>query len=69
MSDLFITNDNGPMHIAAAVGAKVLALFNKDVIGSNPLRWGPYGKGHVVLYKSFNDITPDEIIEKAKTML
>ena len=69
VSDLFITNDNGPMHIAAAVGAKVLALFNKDVIGSNPLRWGPYGEGHVVIYKSFKDITPEEVIEKAKTML
>jgi heptosyltransferase III len=68
-SDLFITNDNGPMHIAAAVGTKVLALFNRDAVGSNPLRWGPYGEGHVVIYKSFKSITPDEIAEKAKAML
>jgi len=69
VSDLFITNDNGPMHIAAAVGTKVLALFNKDAIGSNPVRWSPYGKGHVVLYKSFNNITPDEVIQATKEIL
>ena len=69
VSDLFITNDNGPMHIAAAVGTKVLALFNKDAVGSNPARWAPYGDGHSVIYKSFNDITPDEVIQVAKKIL
>ena len=64
-SNLFITNDNGPMHIAASVGTKVVALFNKNVIGSNPTRWGPYGEGHIIIYKNFDDITPDGILEHA----
>ena len=64
-ADLFITNDNGPMHIAAAVGTKVLALFNKDAVGSNPLRWGPYGKGHTVLYNRFEEMASSEIAELA----
>ena len=40
-----ITNDSGPMHIAAAVGTPVLALFGP----TSPVRTGPYGSGHRVL--------------------
>ncbi len=45
LSDLFITTDTGPMHIAAAAGAKVLALFGPTA----PWRTGPYGSGHIVV--------------------
>ena len=68
-ADILITNDNGPMHIAAAVGTKVVAIFNKDVSGSNPSRWAPYGDGHRVFYKDFNDIKPEEITESVKAIL
>lgn len=44
---LFIGNDNGPMHIAAAVGTPVAALFGS----SDPRVWGPWGDGHRVIYK------------------
>jgi ADP-heptose:LPS heptosyltransferase len=45
LSDLFITTDTGPMHLAAAAGARVLALFGPTA----PWRTGPYGPSHVVL--------------------
>jgi lipopolysaccharide heptosyltransferase II len=43
-----ITNDSGPMHIAAAVGVPVVALFGP----TSEVRTGPYGAGHRVLTSS-----------------
>lgn len=40
-----LTNDSGPMHVAAAVGTPVVALFGP----TSPVRTGPYGKNHQVL--------------------
>lgn len=43
--DLVISNDSGPMHMSAAVGTPVLALFGP----TEASRTGPYGKDHRVL--------------------
>lgn len=43
--DLVVANDSGPIHMAAAAGTKVLALFGP----TDPRRTGPYGAGHRVL--------------------
>ncbi|NQT94962.1 MAG: glycosyltransferase family 9 protein [Candidatus Omnitrophica bacterium] len=64
--DLLITNDNGPMHIAAALGTKVVAIFNSDLKGSNPKRWGPYGEGHIVIYRPLDEIMAEEVVEAAE---
>jgi len=42
---LLITTDTGPMHMAAAMGCPVVALFGPTA----PWRTGPYGKGHKVI--------------------
>jgi ADP-heptose:LPS heptosyltransferase len=44
-ASLLITNDSGPMHIAAGVGTSVVALFGP----TSAVRTGPYGVGHDVL--------------------
>jgi len=40
-----LTNDSGPMHVAAAVGTPVVAIFGP----THPRRTGPRGPGHHVL--------------------
>lgn len=42
-----VTGDTGPMHAAAALGTRVIALFGP----SWPERNGPWGKGHHVIQK------------------
>jgi ADP-heptose:LPS heptosyltransferase len=80
-SSLLITTDSGPMHIAAAVGTPVIALFGP----TNPSRTGPYGKNHTVIRKDLScspcflkkcetktcmaDISVDEVFEKAAEFL
>jgi heptosyltransferase I len=45
LSELMITNDTGPMHVAAALGKPLVALFGP----TEPRRTGPYGKLDSVL--------------------
>ncbi len=40
-----VTTDSGPMHLAAAVGTPVVALFGP----TDPRRTGPYGTGHEIV--------------------
>lgn len=45
-ADVMVAADTGPLHIAAAVGTRVVALF-----GPKEVSWfGPRGEGHAVLY-------------------
>ncbi len=44
---LFVGHDSGPMHLAAAVGTPVVALFSARNI---PRQWFPYGSQHRVIY-------------------
>ena len=45
LSELMVTNDTGPMHVAAAMGKRVVALFGP----TEPARTGPYGQSQHVL--------------------
>ena len=47
-TNLLVTNDSGPMHLAAALGTPVVAIFGP----TDPRRVGPYGDGHFVLRKA-----------------
>lgn len=42
---LFICSDGGSMHVAAAVGTPIIALFGD----TDPREWAPWGDGHIVL--------------------
>ena len=81
--DLFVSNDCGPMHIAAAVGTPTIGLFGP----SSPRIWFPYSKddGHVALEAGADDccgrdfcvrpvpciesISPRRVLEAAESAL
>ncbi|NWF94054.1 MAG: lipopolysaccharide heptosyltransferase II [Syntrophaceae bacterium] len=44
---LLVTNDTGTMHVAAAVGTPVVAIFGS----TDPLTTGPWGEGNIVVKK------------------
>jgi ADP-heptose:LPS heptosyltransferase len=46
-SDLVISGDTGPMHLAAAVGTPTIGLFGP----TDPRRTGPYGSAHQTIWK------------------
>jgi ADP-heptose:LPS heptosyltransferase len=48
-AELFAGNDSGPMHLSAAVGTPVVALWGS----SNSTRWRPWGVEHRVVQNPF----------------
>lgn len=76
-----ITTDSGPMHLAAAVGTPVVALFGP----TDPVRTGPYGEGHVVIRadlacspcllkkcptkECMEEITPEQVYDALESQL
>ena len=48
---LFISNDSGPVHVAAAVGTPVVDIFGRNEPGLGPVRWGPLGSKDIAIHK------------------
>lgn len=49
-SEVCLTCDSGPMHIAASVGTPCVALFGP----TDPVRHQPYGNGHEIIEKQIS---------------
>ncbi len=61
---LLISGDSGPVHLSSALGTRTVALFGTTNPATGPGRWGPWGPGHVVIWKpSMDSITVDEVVE------
>ncbi|MBP7087973.1 MAG: lipopolysaccharide heptosyltransferase II [Candidatus Omnitrophica bacterium] len=50
-SVLFISNDSGPVHIAASLGIPVISIFGRSDAGLSPARWKPLGKESFYFHK------------------
>ena len=48
LTEMLITTDSGPMHLAAAMKTPVVSLFGP----TDPKRTGPYGQGHRVIHQN-----------------
>lgn len=60
---LLISSDSGPVHLAAAMGTSTLVLFGTSDVATSPRRWGPWGDGHIVIWKPAMDaITVEEVV-------
>ncbi len=65
---LFITNDTGIMHVAAATGTSVLSLFGP----TDPSQWAPRSNRHKFLVsrnRDINSITEGEVYDAATELL
>ena len=45
--ELLVTNDSGPMHLAAAVGTRIAGIYGP----TRPELQGPWGQGHAIIRK------------------
>lgn len=48
---LLVSNDSGPVHIAAAVGTRTFGIFGRTQAGLSPVRWKALGQGHRIIQK------------------
>ena len=65
-ASLYIGNDSGITHLAAAVGTPVIALFG----ASDPRVWAPRGANtSVIAASSLEAIAVETVIEEAHRML
>ncbi len=66
-ASLLVSGDSGPVHLAAAVGTPVVALFRNDLPGKAAKRWGPWGEGHIIIEKDkLEDISVDEVLNAVR---
>jgi ADP-heptose:LPS heptosyltransferase len=67
MSDLFISNDTGIMHVAGATDTPQISIFGP----TNPFNWAPVGENKVFIRKSdlIDDISTDDVFQLTIRML
>lgn len=85
LSDLVITNDTGPMHVAAALRRPLITIFGP----TDPASTGPYGQRNSALQQRalpcvpcmkrkcryheplacLHSITPEQVVERARSLL
>lgn len=68
--DILLCNDSGPMHIAAALGTPVVAVF----LTGNPEAYGPRGIGHAVVgngapWGETSDVDVQDVLDAADASL
>lgn len=68
LTDLYITNDTGTMHVAGGVNANVISLFGP----THGYEWAPEGENKIFIQSptsDINDISVDSVFETSSSML
>jgi ADP-heptose:LPS heptosyltransferase len=68
---LFLCHDSGPMHLAAAVGTRCVAVFSRQ---NPPGQWYPFGSDHRIFYPplktdTIQSIRPHQVIAAVQELL
>jgi len=51
-SKVFVSNDSGPVHIAASLNVPVISIFGRNDPGLSPVRWKPLGEKSFYIHKA-----------------
>ena len=67
ISNLFITNDTGIMHVAGTTATPQISLFGP----TNPFNWAPCGKNKIFIRKSdlIDEVEVDDVFDVCKIFL
>jgi heptosyltransferase-2 len=67
LSDLFISNDTGIMHVAGATNVPQISIFGP----TNPFNWAPVGENKFFIRKSdlIDDVKVDDVYELCRSIL
>jgi len=67
LSDLFITNDTGVMHVAGTTATPQISIFGP----TNPFNWAPVGPTKYFLRKSelISDVTVDDVFDLSNYLI
>ena len=68
LTDLYITNDTGTMHVAGGVNANIISLFGP----THGYEWAPRGNDKIYIQSpssDINEITVEDVYSIASTML
>jgi len=68
-SRLLISNDSGPVHVAAGVGISVISLFLRDQPGINAERWQPLGLKSFILSNVPSPFNVDDLLGLIDTII
>jgi heptosyltransferase-2 len=67
LSDLFVSNDTGIMHVAGTTDTPQVSIFGP----TNPFNWAPVGSNKLFIRKSemIDDVTVDDVYELCELIL
>ena len=55
---VYVGNDSGPTHLAAACGAETIAVFREEFAAA----WAPFGRGTVLSAPSVEEVAVEDVI-------
>jgi ADP-heptose:LPS heptosyltransferase len=65
MARCFVGNDSGVSHLAAAAGARGIAIFGP----TDPARWAPLGEVEVIQREPLDALEPEEVLASLNDLI